>query len=433
VTRALRYCACVCACAGSACLNAAQPVDWREARLIATGPGVKGPWRQNESRYDYVDDPAVAVQRDGSILVAWVDQAAKDVLLQTLDARDAQPLTRPLNVSRSGGTFSWLPRIAVAKDSGNDVYLVWQEIIFSGGSHGGDILFARSVDGGRTFAAPLNLSRSRAGDGKGRINTRVWDNGSFDIAVGGGGAVHVAWTEYEGALWCARSVDAGRSFPERVRVAGTAAMPARAPSLTSGGGGSLHLAWTIGENAGADIHMASSMRGEMTFSAPRIVARTRGYSDAPQLAAAPDGSIHLVYGESDGGAFGRYHIRYTRSDDDGRTFDPPRALEAGAFPAIAVDDTGKVLVLWERLANPQRPARGLGLAVSADGGATFLTIAEVPRSADAAGGTNGSHQGALLEKMATGPGGTIAIVNSALTAGQASRVWLMRGVLRGAQ
>ena len=52
--------------------------------------------------------------------------------------------------------FSWLPRMRSRPAIERSVVL-WQEIIFSGGSHGGEILFARSNDGGRTSASHESL------------------------------------------------------------------------------------------------------------------------------------------------------------------------------------------------------------------------------------------------------------------------------------
>ncbi len=59
-----------------------------------------------------------------------------------------------------------------------------QDIIFSGGLHGGETLFARSSDNSNRCSPPLNLSRSTGGDGKGRINVKVWDNGSLELLAG---------------------------------------------------------------------------------------------------------------------------------------------------------------------------------------------------------------------------------------------------------
>src|SRR3990170_2707694 len=130
---------------------------WHGSTEIAAGRAERGPWQMNESRYDFVDDPTVAIDERGGIAVAWVDQARKDVLFQRFSA-EGRKLGQSVNVSRTRGVFSWLPRIAV--DSREGVFVLWQEIIFSGGTHGGDILFAHSEDGGRIFSAPVNLSSS---------------------------------------------------------------------------------------------------------------------------------------------------------------------------------------------------------------------------------------------------------------------------------
>ena len=150
---------------------AASEIRWSPPFEIATGGGVRGPWQQNDSRYDYVDDPSVAIERHGGTGIAWVDQGEKDVFFRRLDSGGA-PAGEPVNVSRSPATFSWLPRVAFAPGNARQVFILWQEIIFSGGSHGGDIFFSRSEDGGASFSAPVNLSNSLAGDGKGRIDRK---------------------------------------------------------------------------------------------------------------------------------------------------------------------------------------------------------------------------------------------------------------------
>jgi hypothetical protein len=387
-------------------------VLWNGSTDIAVGPAERGPWQQNESRYRYVDDPSVAMDARGDLGLAWVDQARKDVLFRRADPK-GQLLGEMVNVSRSPGTFSWLPRIAM-RDKG--VYLAWQEIIFSGGSHGGDILFARSQDGGKTFSEPLNLSGSIAGDGKGRIHKDLWHNGSLDIALGPNGGIYVAWTEYEGALWLRRSRDGGSSFAERIRI--PERKPARAPALAIGKQ-AIYLAWTVGDDRQADIRVARSTDGAATFGAPAIAARSKGYSDAPKLAVDASGKLHLAYAEE-----GR--VLYARSAD-GKAFERPRDISGpgAGFPSLGVDDAGNVYVLWERYADLETP-RGLAMAVSRDGGDNFAA-GEVPRSAK--GERNGSLQGLLMEKLAVGREGAVAVVNSSFEQGKRSRIWLTRGQL----
>ncbi len=57
-------------------------IRWNGVTEIALGRGEKGPWQQNDSRYDYVDDPTVAFDAAGATSVAWVEQQARDVFFQ---------------------------------------------------------------------------------------------------------------------------------------------------------------------------------------------------------------------------------------------------------------------------------------------------------------------------------------------------------------
>lgn len=421
--------------AASPSVLAAGAVTWQAVTDIASGRGEKGPWQQNDSRYDYVDDPGVAMDGNGRIAIAWVEQARKDVFFQRFAADGLTRIGKPVNVSRSPATFSWLPRVAIAPDAQQHVYLFWQEIIFSGASHGGEMFFARSEDGGASFSEPLNVSGSVGGDGKGRINKDVWHNGSYDLVAGQDGTLYAAWTEYDGQLWFSRSTDGGKRFsrPRQVAGGGTA-KPVRGPALAIGKGAEVYLAWTTGEDDSADIRVAKSVNGGETFGDPLVVHKGKGYSDAPKLAVGSTGTVHLVFAESTGGPFGRYHVRYARSTDGARSFEPARDISSpgrtdASFPSLGIDAGGNVFVLWEQFPDPRRRPQGLALTVSLDGGRNFSAPETIPGSIAPDGGGNGSYQGLLMKKLAVGGNGNIAVVNSSLKENAGSRVWLIRGDL----
>lgn len=401
---------------------AEQPaIRWDAPIEIARGGGQLGEWRQNDSDYNYVDDTTVALADDGTAVVAWVDQARKEIFVQRY-SRSGTATAAPVAVSRTPAVFSWLPRLVL---DGNDIYVLWQEIVFSGGSHGGEAFFARSRDGGATFDAPQNLSRSRNGDGKGRISKKVWHNGSLDLTVAKDGTIYAAWTEFDGPLWVSRSRDRGATFTSPVRI-DDRSRPARAPALATWGD-TVYVAWSVGEDSAGDVRLSVSTDGE-TFERPTIVARTPRYSDAPKLVVDAAGTLHLAWSESLGGPRERATVRYMRSRDRGRTFEPPREIApAGAgFPMLAVDGE-RVVVSWERMIGSQ--PRGLSLAYSLDRGSSFSRPVLVPGSIDPGGGVNGSHQGRLMEKLAARDG-QLAIANSALAHGRSSRVWFVRATLR---
>jgi hypothetical protein len=414
----------------------AEPeIAWEPPIEVASGDARRGPWRMNESQFLYVDDPSVAIDDAGGVAIVWVDQARQDIFLQRYGA-DGQPRTAaPVNVSGSRGIFSWLPRLVVAGGEGERIYVLWQEIVFSGGSHGGEIYFAHSADGGETFSEPLNLSRTTAGAGKGRLSARYWHNGSLDLAAGPEGELYAAWTEYEGPLRFARSTDGGNSFSAPLLVAGAEGqLPTRGPSLASSQDGLLCIAWTVGEDPAADIHLACSEDQGASFSAPRALAAGPGHADAPKIVAG-GAYLHLVYAESPDGPLQTYEIRYTRAPLPARspTFDPPRTIASGkgqagaGFPSLALDGDDRLYLLWERFPERQGRPHGLGYAISGDGGDSFSPPALVPGSADPAHGANGGLQGLLMRKLAVGPAGRIAVVKSTYASGDASRIWLYRG------
>jgi hypothetical protein len=72
-------CALLLFCPSPVLSAATLELTWQERILTASGGGYQGPWHMNASVYDYVDDPAVAIDAQGSIGVVWADQGRKDI------------------------------------------------------------------------------------------------------------------------------------------------------------------------------------------------------------------------------------------------------------------------------------------------------------------------------------------------------------------
>ena len=398
--------------------------EWAEPVKVASGQAYRGPWRMNDSEFLYVDDPAVALHGEHTYM-AWVDNAVQDVFFQVFDSDGQVYGEEPINVSGSGSIFSWLPRVAV---EGETVIVAWQEILFTGGSHGGEILIAHSDDGGRSFSKPINLSNTAAGAGKGRLTRERWDNGSLDVVISDG-QVHVAWTEYEGALRVATSEDAGQSFSEPVHVAGDDDAPTRAPSLAVGPDGKVWLAWTLGDDDIADVHLAWSEAPANGFSDPGPIHTSSNHADSPALAVANNGRVHLAWTSSKGGPFRNSSIVYAHDGDGSGSFSDPTVIsgeDTAAYPQLAVFGE-RVLASWERLPRGARRPVGIGHAASDDGGQTFSEPRKIPGTADSAYGANGGNQGLLMRKLDLAEDGQVAIGHATFLEGESSAVWLVHG------
>ncbi len=427
-------------------------LDWSQAIEVASGNAHRGPWRQNDSEFDFVDDAAVAVNDEGFVAVAWADLPTHDIFLQVYGPEGEALLEEPSNISRSPGIFSWIPRLVMTNGGSLDeisVHVIWQDIVFRGGGHGGEIFSTSSTDGGRTFGPLVNLSDVIEGSGKGRTDPQRWHNGSYDLFLCPAGVLHAAWTEYEGRLWYSRSTDGGVTFSGRAHITGGGGgdepLPTRAPSIAADGGGRVVIAHTVGDIVDADIHLWVSADGGAEFSGPVVPHESAGYADAPRVVFDGAGALHLVYAESLGGPDGAPYVdgdgerrsgapqlMYTRAAAGGMDFIPARPVFEGgagddaaarAFPFLRADARGHLHLAWERFADfPGRP-QGLGYARSEDGGETFGTPILVPGLGGAAAeGFNGSQQGLLSSKLGVSSSGRVALANGLFVGGERSEV-----------
>jgi len=412
------------------------PGGWKEVIEVASGMAFKGPWRMNDSMFLYVDDPTAAVAKNGDILILWADQEKKDIFLQRYSWEGKKIFEKPINVSRTPRIFSWLPRMKISQD-GSEVYIAWQEIIFSGGSHGGEILFTRSLDGGKTFSEPINLSNSLAGDGKGRLSRDIWDNGSLDIALDKEGNIYVAWTSYEGGLMLTRSFNQGKEFLAPEHIAGSNREPARAPSLAVSSNGTIYLAWAYGEVDSENIHFAVADGVKEPFIPRGPAVATRGFADAPNIAVDKTGTVHLVFSRAPQRFSTQSEIYYSRLDLGKEKFSEPIKIsvttndwERSGYPKIAISDNN-IYVLWELFIAREFSSRGLGFthwSIQKDeplptDKLNFFIIRD-GRNDDL--GINGSLQGMLTNKLAISPAGKIVIVNSTFKENESSHIWLYR-------
>lgn len=199
------------------------------------------------------------------------------------------------------------------------------------------VMAATSTDGGATFGEPVRVSTA----GRELVGAPV-------PVVGKDGALHVLFYDYkddrfdfqnlegsfEGTIAAvlATSTDGGKTFSEHVvddRIVPpepflvfTPPFPALAAHPDTG---ALYAAWSDGRSGEASVVLATSEDGR-TWTAPRRVDDGTGAAYLPQLAVAETGRLDVVFAAVAEGAGGPTEIRFTASDDGGRTFGPVRAL-----------------------------------------------------------------------------------------------------------
>ena len=216
------------------------------------------------------------------------------------------------------------------------------------------IKLVRSEDGGRVWSEPVAISptvRRASGDspsaGTGHaVGLRRVVQGS-EPHVAPDGTVYVNWLDTTdddsqkgaGEIYVARSDDGGKSFsqPKRVTVFREPGFRPRTaffrywasafPRLAIGPGEELYIVY-VGLNPAkptddGDVYFTRSMdRGE-SWDRPQILGGDESSSLQffPAIATDPQGNLHVMWGDMrDDRVQTRYHIYYTRSQDQGETW-----------------------------------------------------------------------------------------------------------------
>ena len=368
----------------------------------AGGP-VLGP-RQELTVFDkpheaHVSAPAVAVTRDGKIVLAWIAQQGHDNNLFV-----AQPGSdpKPVRVNPEGLSVDSLHQPpGLALGPGGEVYVSWSSAkpVPEGGLFASDLRLSRSLDGGRTFENPLRVNEDRpishsfeglgvAPDGTvivswidsrdgvstgGTYLARVTERGSrvektlkldegetcvccrIDVAAGPGDTVAVAWRKvFPGSIRdmvVGLSRDGARSFSPAGLVHADRwkinACPHRGGSVAMDGRGRVYLAWYT-ETAEGQPRMLFAASGDgLRFGPPSRLNTAAGYiPDQVRLAADPAGRVAIVWEEATA-VRRRVLLRY--STDGGRTLSAPQALSQAIkayAPDVAVAPSGDFVVAW---------------------------------------------------------------------------------------
>ena len=330
-------------------------------------------------------DPSLAVAPNGTILVAWEDDrnGNLDIYLSWsadggLTWGDALPDTDVRVDDDAGGATQSDPSVAVGPDG--SVCVVWRDWR----SGNADAYFARSTDGGRSFA-----SNVRVDDATGT----TWVE-TPQVQVASDGTIYVAWVDYRNGLpdiYFTKSADDGLTFGDGalngndVKINDDTTDAAQFEPGLVADGGMVYVAWRDDRSGNWDIRLSNSTDGGATFGdglpdTDGIVNDDPGFADQFNPTVAARGGVLLV-------AWADYRagsgdIRFSSSVDGGATFGDGLANNndvlanddtggaAQETPSIAVDPDGLLSVVWADLRDGAFDFN-IYHANSTDGGASF--------------------------------------------------------------
>jgi hypothetical protein len=337
----------------------------------AAGPAPGGrhevvhPGKGHES---HVSAPAVAVRRDGTVLVAWFAQQGHDNHLFLAHAGSPD---KPLRVNPEGLTVESLhqpPGLALGPN--DEVYLTWSspKPLPPGGYFASDLRLSRSLDGGRTLETI-------------RVNEDRPISHSFEgLTVAPDGTLILAWIDSrEGPsaprTYVARVVDRGARVEGVTKLdAGETCVCCRVDVASAGE--IVAVAWRkVFSGNIRDMVVGVSRNGAQSFEPAALV-----HADRWKIAACPHRGGSLAM-DVRGRMYLAWYTEGTADEPrmlfaasaDGKRFGPPLRLNAGAGSVpdhvrVAADRQGRVVVVWEEATAVRRRVL---FRSSTDGGRTL--------------------------------------------------------------
>jgi hypothetical protein len=315
--------------------------------------------------------PTAAFDRLGRLWVAWVEESRVLVGVSTdRGATFAPPVRVTPEAEPIDANGEARPKIALGRDG--EIFVSWTRT--GAKPFTGDIRFAVSRDGGRTFSPPVTVND----DGL-EIGHR------FDsLHVNRAGHVYIAWIDkrdlehavahghsYSGAaLYFTLSTDGGRTFQPNRKIKDYVCECCRL-AIDFDADDKPVLVWRDVIEGSTRDHAIVRFVNPTTPAEPHRATDDGWHIDAcphhgPSLSISDDGMYHMVWftgvGPEGPGSF------YARSSDGGKTFSEPMRVSSRDTlgHAVVLSNGSRVVVAWKVSGGEE--GRPVYTIESADGG-----------------------------------------------------------------
>ena len=293
--------------------------------------------------------PVMTLDAKGGIDVAWIGGGVFFARSADGGATFATTTVLPLTVPPN--------RVQMGVDASGNIALLWPNP--PDDTHpGGSAFFSHSSDGGMTFSTATEFAPASG-----------LNSSSIQMAIEPGGAMDIVWLDLlRTNLWAVRSTDGGASFSVPVKVWSTSGDMANLLAKP-GADGQLYVFWTqIASAAQCDVLFSKTVNAGATFSAVSNLSNsTTSCSSNPRATIDAAGGINLAW------LVDNQRVRFSRSSNLGAAFTTPVEISDGigfftvSDQQVAADGHGEINVVW----TGSLAESTVLLAHSKDGGATF--------------------------------------------------------------
>lgn len=231
------------------------------------------------------------------------------------------PLLHSANGALKSGTMKYpQPRTSMAL-SGNSVYLTW----WDNKTGNNEVFFARSIDNGKTFDTPINLSNAKGASADSQIAT-AQNN------------VYVTWWDNKTGVWevfSRASTDGGKTFADGIMLKSVGTSPLKKldgptpetiflDTLVAASGNNEYTLWWDNKTGNSEVIFTRSTDGGKTFADPINISNSpEARSIGARIAADTQGNnVYISWIDIDENT-GQKQVLFRASNDNAQTFGNP--------------------------------------------------------------------------------------------------------------
>ncbi len=376
--------------------------------------------------------PKAAVGPDGTIYVIWADYRGgiepQVFLSKSTDGGETFGAGR--QITNAAGVQAGMqrgPQLVV--DRMGVLHMTWQ---VRNERQKISVRYARSSDGGATFSTPMAIAADSGMYNQDFPSVAV-DSSGNPVAAWIDSRESEMGTADHPALYVVRSSDGGRSFNAPVnatktlgKYAGTCECCNTAIAVSPEG--NVYATFRSNIDNNRDIFIARSLDGGTTFTTIKAASESWPINACPMtgssVALDGEGTLHIVWRDSRPSSGGKDYVYYTTLARGASACAPDRKISRTTsksnYPAIAVGPNGGVICAFQ---DNRNDAADIFFVASTDGGATFSRDAKLTHE------TGTARQ--ELPAVTFGPGGIPFVVWQDARLGQ-PHIMLGRGTTAAA-
>ena len=281
------------------------------------------------------NDPRIAIDGSGNVVAVWLrfDADSNRIAQSSWSDDGGASWSAPVNLSDPG---EWAYDLNVVVDGSGVGHAVWSR---SDGDNG-RVQYTRSVDGGASWSAPVNLST--AGGSAGRPQ----------VAVDGSGNLVAVWNRSDGnndIIQSSRSINSGVSWstPVDLSLTGQDATNSR---VAADGSGTVVAVWMRSDGNEDIIQASRSTNGGVSWSSPANLSESDESSNHVRLAVDGSGNAVALWSRD---PRGDTIVQSSRLLAGGVSWSTPVNIStiglSATTPQIAIDGSGNVVAVWRLL------------------------------------------------------------------------------------